>query len=108
MLDDLTGEERLRLMRFVCSFAWADLRIADSERDLVRKLVTNFDLDEDEQTQVEGWLTHPPRPEEIDPWDVPEQHRALFLEVARKMIKADGVVDDFEAETLALFEELLA
>ena len=32
MPKSLTREDRLRLMKFVCSFAWADLEIQDEER----------------------------------------------------------------------------
>ena len=52
-LKDLKQEDRLRLMGFVCSFAWADLEIADGERELVADLVKKLDLDEDEKAQVD-------------------------------------------------------
>jgi uncharacterized tellurite resistance protein B-like protein len=107
MLNELNAEDRLSLVRFVCSFMWADLRVADAEREVVRKLVDTLELDEDDRDRVTEWMTHPPSPEELDPSDVPIEHRALFIETVRTMIKADGIVDDLEAENLALFEELL-
>ena len=39
MLHDLAPETRLTLMKFVCSFAWADLEITDAEREYVARLV---------------------------------------------------------------------
>lgn len=106
-LDDLESEDRLRLMRFVCSFAWADLEIADSEKSFVHKLVAQLNLSDDEKTQVDGWLEIPPRPEEIDPADIPKDHRQVFLNTILQVVGADGVVDEREVENLSLLEQLL-
>lgn len=106
-LSDLESRDRLRLMRFVCSFAWADLEIAESEREFVRKLMVTLDLDDDERTEVSQWLKIPPPPESIDPTDVPAEHRQLFLNTALQMVSADGVVDEREVENFALFEQLM-
>lgn len=106
-LEDLTVEERLRLLCFVCSFAWSDLEIADSEKAQVRKLVEDLEMPEAEREQVERWLKVPPRPEEIDPTDIPREHRQIFLAEAMKMVSADGKVEPNEMENLALFEQLL-
>ncbi len=105
--DDLSPEDRLRLMRFVCSFAWADLEIADTEKSFVHTLVSKLDLTEDEVTQVEGWLEIPPRPEEVDPTDIPSEHRQVFLTTILQVVGADGVVDEREVENLSLLEQLL-
>jgi len=94
-------------MRFVCSFAWADLEIVDAERALVHDLVSQLELDEEDKTQVEEWLKHPPRAEELDPQDIPVAHRQVFLNAALKMVAADGVIDKDEVENFALFEKLL-
>jgi uncharacterized tellurite resistance protein B-like protein len=105
--NDLNQEDRLRLMGFVCSFAWADLEIADGERELVAELVKKLELDDEEKEQVDEWLKSPPRPEDIDPMSVPLQHRQLFLNVILDMVRADGVIDSQEVENLQLFEELI-
>jgi uncharacterized tellurite resistance protein B-like protein len=106
MLDSMDREDRLRLMKFVCSFAWADLEVADDERNFVRKLVEWLELDDEEQQQVQKWLEVPPPPEEVDPAEIPHSHRQLFIDTARAMIVADGRVDEDEAESLALLEML--
>ncbi len=106
-LEDLSREERLRLMRFVCSYAWADLHVAREERDFVARLVERLELDEEERAQVGRWLEVPPRPEDVDPNEVPRQHRSLFLTAVREMIEADGEVAEEELENLRLLEELL-
>ncbi len=108
MLKNLSREDRLQVMRFVCSFAWADLEIKAKERALVRKMVKELGLDPDEVKQVEGWLQVPPRAEEVDPAAIPRAHRQMVLEAARRMIKADGDVDPEEQESLSLLEQLLA
>ena len=107
MIKDLSSEERLRLMRFVCSFAWADLEVRKEERALVGNLARELGMSEQEREQVARWLAHPPRPEEVDPQDIPTAHRQMFLTAARAMIAIDGDIDPQEAATLELFEMLL-
>ena len=106
-MKGLDREDRLRLMKFICSFAWADLEIQDAERNFVSKLVQQLELDDEEAALVEGWLTLPPRAEELDPMEIPHEHRELFLETARAMIVADGKIDPEEAENFELLEQLV-
>jgi len=106
-MRQLDRDDRLRLMKFICSFAWADLEIQDEERAFVKKLVKELDLDEEEQAKVEGWLEVPPTAEELDPAEIPLAHREVFLETARAMIVSDGRIDEDEAENFALFEALV-
>lgn len=107
MLDKLSREERMRLMRFVCSFAWADLEVQDEERSYVKKLVRKLELTADERRQVDEWLKVPPSPEEVDPTDVPRAHRQIFLETIKGLVTADRLVDPEEDESFALLEQLL-
>ena len=107
MLDSLDREDRLRLMRFICSFAWADLEVQPQEKEFVTSMVERLGLDETERAQVEAWLKVPPSPDEVDPADVPLAHRSLFLDAARAMILSDGRVEESEAENLVLLEQLL-
>lgn len=105
-VTELDREDRLRLMRFVCSFAWADLEVQDDEKQVVEKLIKTLDLEED-RAQIEGWLRSPPPPEDVDPTRVPRQHRELFLEAARAIFAADGVIDPKEQENFELLEQLM-
>jgi len=107
MLNKLSREERLGLMKFVCSFAWADLEVQKQERQFVHKMVRRLDLDAADKEQVDKWLEVPPPPEEVDPSTVPAQHRQLFLETIRALIAADDVFNPEERENLKLFEMLL-
>ena len=108
MLNDLPREDRLQLMRFVCSFAWADLKVADEERLFVSGMMQMLDLDDEQAKLVAGWMTHPPAPEDVDPMEIPHEHRQLFLAAVREMVKADGEIAKHEADTYVLLEQLLS
>jgi uncharacterized tellurite resistance protein B-like protein len=108
MLDKLSHEERMRLVRFVCSFAWADLEVQSEERTFVKKLVRKLGLSAEEASMAEEWLKVPPAPEDVDPTDVPKAHRKLFLDTIRGLVAADKRLDPEEEENLALFEQLLS
>lgn len=103
---DLDREDRLRLMRFVCAFAWADLEVQDDEKAVVEKLIKTLGLEND-RDQIDRWLKSPPPPEEVDPTRVPRAHRELFLDAARAVFSADGVIDPKEQENFELLEQLL-
>ncbi|MEE8475767.1 MAG: TerB family tellurite resistance protein [Myxococcota bacterium] len=106
-MQTLTRDERLLLMRFVCSFAWADLEVKPEERELVRKLVHRMHLGPDERQLVEGWLDSPPSVESIDPTQVPREHRMKFLRAVESVISVDGEVSPEERESLILFAKLV-
>ncbi|MBK8170552.1 MAG: TerB family tellurite resistance protein [Sandaracinaceae bacterium] len=107
MPTSLNSDDRMRLMKFVCSFAWADLEIKEPERAYVKRLMRRLSLTPDERKEVEGWLEVPPRAEEVDPSDIPKAHRKLFVDAVRGMIMADGQVKEDERENLGLLEQLL-
>lgn len=102
----LRRQERLQLLKFVASFAWADLHVSARERAFVQGMIRRLDLPRRERAEVEGWLLTPPGPDEVDPGLVPHAHRRLFLEAVRGVVEADGRVSPEEAEALALFEAL--
>lgn len=103
----MTAAERMNLMRFVCSFVWTDLRVTQSERDLVMRIAGRLALHDSEVAQVAQWLQVPPDPEDVDPTSVPKEHRQLFLQAAELAVKADGRVVPAERDSLALFRALL-
>jgi len=103
----LASEERLRLLRFVCSFAWADLQVTEPERAAVGRLMARLGLQEQEARHVEEWLRVPPPPEDVDPTDVPAEHRRLFLDEVSRVAVAGGHLAEEERESLLLFERLL-
>ena len=97
----------MQLMKFVCSFAWADLEVHPNERDFVAHIVKRLDLGTDERRQVDRWLELPPAPDEVDPTLVPTAHRKTFVDTIVGIIESDGIVSDEERDSLALFEHLL-
>lgn len=107
MLDQLSKEDRMLLLQFVCAFAWADLEVRDPERAFVTRLMDKLDLDADERKQVQSWLEISPSPEDVDPNKIPKAHRQIFIDAARAMIYSDGEVDAEERENLELLRQLL-
>ena len=108
LLNKLDSRERLRLMKFVCSFAWADLTVRPAERAFVAQLIRRLDLGDDEKDMVRGWLEIPPSPDAVDPSNIPHEHRVAFLSAIEGVIVADGEVAPEERENLDLLRELLA
>jgi uncharacterized tellurite resistance protein B-like protein len=106
-MPSLNREDTLRLLRFVCSFAWADQQIQPEERSFVERLSKGLGLTGEDLLLVQSWLEVPPPADELDPNDIPQEHRVLFLEAARAMVESDKNVDPLEQEELALFEMLL-
>ena len=100
MFGNLTRDEQLLLLKFVCAFAWTDLHVHEGERKFVQRLVERLELDADGRQQVEQWLHVAPSPDSVDPSRVPKEHRRLFIEAVRAVIYADGDVDPEEREQL--------
>jgi uncharacterized tellurite resistance protein B-like protein len=106
-MDQLDRDDRLRLVKFVCSFAWADLEIRPEERTFVDHIVRSLKLNDEDQSKVQGWMTIPPSPESVDPARIPLSQRKLFLDSIEGVIASDGEVAPEERESLALLRELL-
>src|SRR5262245_1464964 len=106
-LGSLTRHERLQLMKFACAAVWADLEVSRSEKSYILSLALHLGLSEAETEQVRGWLEAPPPPEEVDPAEVPREHRRLFLDAMEQVVAADRVIDGPELESLRLLRELL-
>jgi uncharacterized tellurite resistance protein B-like protein len=106
-LKELTREERMLLMRFVCSFVWADLEVKAEERELVAQLIHRLQLDDEEEQQVLQWLEAPPPPGLVDPKLVPKAHRMKFLRAVESVVAVDGEVSPEERDSLVLFAKLI-
>jgi len=106
-LRDLDAQERMLLMRFVCSFAWVDLKVTREERAFCARLISRLQLHKDEMRQVKKWLKSPPAPDSVDPTDVPRRHRVQFLRVVESMVSIDLEVTDGEREAVILFAKLI-
>jgi hypothetical protein len=106
-LASLTRRERLQLVKFVCAAIWADLEVSRSEKTFILSLALRLGLPDDETEQVREWLEKPPPPEEVDPAQIPLEHRSLFLSAIQEAMAVDRVVDGPERESLRLLNELL-
>ena len=104
-MDQLNRNDRLRLVKFVCSFAWADLEIHPEERTFVDHIVRLLELNDEDQSKVEGWMAIPPSPESVDPTRIPMAQRKLFLDSIEGVIISDGRIAPEERENLALLKE---
>ncbi len=108
MLDQLDQRERMRLVQFVCSFAWADLEIQPEERVFISRLIQRLELGEDEDLQVQQWLDRPPSLDDLDPTSIPAAHRRFFVEAIEGLIEADGEISEEEGESFEIFKQLLS
>ena len=107
MLDQLDSQQRMNLLKFVCSFAWADLEIRPAERAFISRLVDRLGLAAAEERQVRKWLESPPGPEELEPHQIPVEHREIFIETVKAVIRVDGEIAPEEVENLELLSELI-
>ena len=105
--ESLSRDERLLLLRFVCSFAWADLEVREEEIRFVRALVRRLEFDRTEREEVEHWLNRPPSVESLDPKAIPRRHRELFLAAMECVIAVDGEVSPEERENFEILENIL-
>ena len=106
-MNELSRSDQLRLLKFVCTFAWTDLVVTDEERALVERIAERAGLPPADGARVQTWLRVPPRPEEVDPTEIPREHRQVFLDAARAVVVADKRVSPSERDCLKLFEELI-
>lgn len=106
-MKTLSSPDRLRLVRFACAFAWADLEVNKEEKLFIAALARHFELEPDEIRVVERWLRVPPRPEDLDPMDIPPDQRQMLLDAAFAMLQADGEVNPRELESYLLLEQLV-
>lgn len=107
MLLGLDRSQRLKLMKFVCAFAWADLSLHTEERAFVERLVSRLGFDADEEKQIKSWLVSPPPAESVDPTTIPKEHKRVFLAAIDGVISADGVIAPEERESVKLLKALL-
>ena len=107
MFEQLSRDDRMLLLRFVCAFAWTDLEIRTGERKFVERLIERMQLSDDDRAEVQGYLHVAPAPETTNPKLVPREHRRIFVEAVRGLIYADGEVDAEERQRFELLQKAL-
>lgn len=101
----MTPTTRKKLVQMACIAAWSDLEIHESERQVVFDLATQLALPDNDLDDVREWLKAPPP--DFDPYEIPNEHRAAFLEAFLEVVTADGRIDPEESETIRLLRELV-
>ncbi len=104
---DLSSDERLILMRFLCAFAWADGEVQGQERAVIMSLLEHMQFSTDQRREVIGLLDQAPVDEEIDLTSVSEKHRIMFRDLAYAVVSADGRVHPGEKRLLALVNKFV-
>lgn len=106
-LEDLAPDQRLLLMQLLCAFAWTDLMVAASERELANQLMDALRLDDAQRRQVQDWFASPQDFTALDASQISAEHRQLFLQTVERMVLADGFASDRELEALTKLERAL-
>lgn len=104
----LLQDEKQLIFKFLCVLAWADFVIHPKERKFIENLAKTFEVEPKLELMIQGWLQHPPRPEEVDPYSIPTELIELVLEHASGVAKADGGIDIMELEIIELLHSLCA
>ena len=102
----LSSDEKLQIMRFICAFAWADLKVVNAEKKLIARFSDILDLSPKEREAVNGWIAHPPRPEEIDPYEISPHLKETILSAAQAVSMIDGHFDAKEADLIDILQNL--
>jgi uncharacterized tellurite resistance protein B-like protein len=102
-VDDLTEAERIDLMRFLCSFAWADGEVQPKERAVLDRVLAGLQLSDEGHAQVRAWLSAPPDMEGFDFGAIAPDKRSLFTDHAFEVAAADGGLAAEELAHLQMF-----
>ena len=95
-----------RLLQLACVAAWSDMSLGETERDVVVKMAHEVGLEGPDLELVKHWLRE--GPPDFDPYDIPHEHRQLFLEAFTRVVEADGRIDPEESESIRLIRELVS
>lgn len=101
--EGLSAGERVELMRFLCSFAWADDEVQDEERVILIKVLDNIGLEPGDRATVLTWLERRPDMTGFDFAAIPRDKRELFLDLAFSVASAHGGLAKEELSHLQMF-----
>ena len=108
VLDELDTQQRMNLLKFVCSFAWADLEIRPAERAFVSRFAESTGAQTAQRpARCAAGSNLRPAEDELDPHLIPLHHREIFIETVKGVIRVDGEIAPEELESLELLSELL-
>lgn len=101
--NDLTAAERIELMRFLCSFAWADGEVQPQEREVLERVLGGLRLDAEARAKATTWLFTPPDMAGFDFGAIDPDKRQLFIDQAFAIAAAHGGVAPEELRHLKMF-----
>ena len=101
--EELTAAERLELMRFLCSFAWADGEVQAQERVLLEQILGGLGLEAEARAKATTWLFSPPDMAGFDFGAIAPGKRQLFLDKAFAVASAHGGIAADELRHLKMF-----
>ena len=102
----LLQEEKVLIFKFLCVLAWADFLIHPAERKFIEDLSKRLQVGSELEHKIQGWLQHPPRPEDVDPYSIPNEMIELVLEQASMLAVSDGTLDHRELEIIEALHSL--
>ena len=101
--EELTEDERIDLMRFLCSFAWADGEVQAEERAVLERILAHSGLSRERRAAAMSWLIEPPDMEGFDFAAISPEKRSLFLDLAFEVASAHGGLAGDELRQLQMF-----
>ena len=101
--DELTESERIELMRFLCSFAWADGEVQPQEKIVLEQVLGGLNMSPEARAEVEPWLTTPPDVEGRELETIDDAKRAAFIDFAYEVAAADGQIAADELKHMKMF-----
>jgi tellurite resistance protein len=100
---ELSENERVDLVRFLCSFAWADGEVQAEERAVLGRVIDGLSLDPGRHAEVTAWLSEAPDMDGFDFGAIAEDKRAVFLDLAFEVAAAHGGLGGEELGKLKMF-----
>jgi uncharacterized membrane protein YebE (DUF533 family) len=101
--DELTEAEQIELMRFLCSFAWADGEVHDTERTVLEQVLGGLTLSPEARADAQAWLSEPPDMEGFDFGAISPEKRSAFIDQAFAVAAAHDGLGAQEIRHLKMF-----
>ncbi len=101
--DELTESDRTELMRFLCSFAWADGEVQPQEKTMLERVLGGLNMSPEARAKVEPWLTAPPDVEGRELKAIDDAKREAFIDFAYEVAAADGEIAADELKHMKMF-----
>ena len=98
--------DRIRAASSTTSWETTNLLLVESCPALQRR--AGWQALAESPAEVEAWLKLPPPIDQVDPTDIPAEHRRIFLQLVRELVEVDGQISSQERESFELLSDLLS